>query len=40
MRSKKTPCEREPLLELHGLQAVTMFSISIANSGATLIGMM
>ena len=38
--AKKTPCERLPLLELQLLHAVTMFSISMANSGALLIGMM
>jgi hypothetical protein len=40
MRSKKTPCEREPFLLLHGLQQLTMLDISIANSGALLTGMM
>jgi hypothetical protein len=40
MRSKKTPCEREPFLLLHGLQHDTMFSILIASSGALLTGMM
>ena len=40
LRSKKTPCEREPLLELHGLQQLTMLLISMANSGALLTGMM
>ena len=35
---KKTPCEREPLRELHGLQAITMLYNSIANSGWLAIG--
>ena len=38
--SKKTPCEREPFLLLHGLQHETMLSILIASSGALLTGMM
>jgi hypothetical protein len=40
MLSKKTPCERDPLRLLHGLQHETMFSIVMANSGALLTGMM
>ncbi len=40
MLSKKTPCEREPLRLLHGLQHETIFEISIASSGALLTGMM
>jgi hypothetical protein len=31
--AKKTPCERDPLRELHGLQALTKFSRLIAMSG-------
>jgi len=38
--AKKTPAERDPLLELQRLQQATMFSMFIAWSGALDTGMM